>query len=370
MNSRTAYIALNMIPGIGPVGVRVLVSRLGSPEAIFAAGVAELAEVPGVARDQVAALVAQRERVDPDGEEQRAAALGARLVTPVDEEYPRPLRTIHDPPLALYVVGTLQARDEHAVALVGSRRTTHYGSETAERLAYQLAAQGVTVVSGLARGIDTAAHRGALKAGGRTLAVLGGGLDCLFPPENAVLAQQIERQGAVLTEYPLGRQPDKTTFPYRNRIISGLALGVVVVEAGVTSGAMITAAQAAEQGRTVFAVPGRIDSIGSQGPHRLLKEGAKLVETVDDILEEFGELIRVPRTAQAAGGARPQLSAQESALLAVLENEKEMDIDALIRRADLKPAEVGALLIGLEMKRLVRMLPGRRVAWSRGLSER
>ena len=204
-------------------------------------------------------------------EQEKAARLGARLVTPVDAEYPKRLLQIYDPPLALYVQGEIQSRDERGVAIVGSRRTTHYGREVAERLAMQLAQDGVTVLSGLARGIDTAAHSGALKGKGRTLAVLGGGLDCLFPPENAELAAAIARQGAVVTEYPIGREPDKTTFPVRNRIVSGISMGVVVVEADVTSGAMITARQALEQGRTVFAVPGRVDSFGSRGPHQLIK---------------------------------------------------------------------------------------------------
>ncbi len=369
MDSRQAYITLNMIQGIGPVRVRTLVSALGSPEAILGADRATLLSVPGVGGDTVARIVEQRDQLDAVREEERAAEMGASLVTPVDVAYPKRLLQIHDPPLALYVQGTLQARDEHGVAIVGSRRTSHYGSETAERLASQLAQNGVPVISGLARGIDTAAHRGALRGQGRTLAVLGGGLDCLFPPENAGLAQEISRQGAVITEYSLGRQPDKTTFPVRNRIVSGISLGVVVVEADVTSGAMITANQAMEQGRTVFAVPGRVDSIGARGPHQLIKSGARLVEGVEDILQELETLL--PRPVRSSGTvdgtARrgPRFSDNEEALLKLIEPDGEAEVDGLIRLSGYRASEVGALLLGLEMKGAVKMLPGQRVGLRR-----
>jgi DNA processing protein len=368
LDSRQAYIALNMMQGVGPVRVRTLVAALGSPEAIFAADRKTLMAVQGVGGDMVAKILEQRDQVDVTAEEQRAAKAGARLVTPVDAEYPPRLAQIYDPPLALYVQGTLQSRDGHGVALVGSRRTSHYGTETAERLAFQLAQSGVTVLSGLARGIDTAAHRGALKGGGRTIAVLGGGFDYLFPPENAGLAAEIAGQGAVMTEYPFGRQPDKTTFPVRNRIVSGLSLGVVVVEADVTSGAMITANQAMEQGRTVFAVPGRIDAFGARGPHKLIKSGARLVESVEDILQELEELLPKPPPAAPApetGARGPRFTADEAALMALIERENEIDVDALIRQSGLKASAVSALLLGLEMKRAVRMLPGQRVGLRR-----
>jgi DNA processing protein len=368
LNARQAYIALNMMQGVGPVRVRTLVAALGSPEAIFAAERPALLAIQGVGADTVSKILEQRDRLDPAAEDDRAAAAGARLVTPLDAEYPPRLAQIYDPPLALYVQGAWQVRDGHGVALVGSRRTSHYGMETAERLAFQLAQSGVTVVSGLARGIDTAAHRGALKGRGRTVAVLGGGLDHLFPPENAGLAAEIAGQGAVVTEYPFGRQPDKTTFPVRNRIVSGLSVGVVVVEADVTSGAMITANQAMEQGRTVFAVPGRIDAFGARGPHKLIKSGARLVESVEDILQELEQLLpKAPPVPAAPGpGAHgPRFTAEESVLLAAIEPENEVDVDTLIRRSGLKAADVSALLLGLEMKRAVRMLAGQRVGLRR-----
>ncbi len=363
MTSREAYIALNMMQGVGPVTVRTLVAALGAPERILEADRAALLAVAGVGGDMAGKILAQRDALDAVAEQEKAARLGARLVTPVDAEYPKRLLQIYDPPLALYVQGEIQSRDERGVAIVGSRRTTHYGREVAERLAMQLAQDGVTVLSGLARGIDTAAHSGALKGKGRTLAVLGGGLDCLFPPENAELAAAIARQGAVVTEYPIGREPDKTTFPVRNRIVSGISMGVVVVEADVTSGAMITARQALEQGRTVFAVPGRVDSFGSRGPHQLIKAGARLVEGVEDILEELGQLLPPGAGKQKPDPtASPRYTKDEQVLADLIASEGEMDVDSLIRLSKRKAWEVSALLLGLEMKRAIKMLPGQRVA--------
>ena len=359
MDSRTAYIALNLMEEIGPVGVRALSIALGSPEAIFEAAPDDLARAEGVGPAQIKALLRQRGRVDPARELERARRAGADIVTPADAAYPRPLLGLHDPPLALYVKGTLAPEDKRALAVVGSRHTTVYGRETAERLAFHLAKAGFTVVSGLARGIDTAAHRGALQGGGRTLAVLGGALDCLYPPENAELAEQAAGRGAVLSEFPMGRQPDRTTFPMRNRIVSGLSMGVLVVEAGLNSGALITAGDALEQGRTVFAVPGRVDSPASRGAHRLIRDGARLVESVDDILEEFEFLI--PPGAGHGAPARPPLSPDEQAVVDALA-EEERDLDALTRAVGLPAAAVSALVLGLEMKRVVRMLPGRRAA--------
>jgi DNA processing protein len=361
LDSRQAYIVLNMMKGVGPVTVRTLTASLGSVEAILKADKAALSRVAGVSSAMVSAILAQRGSLDPDKEEAAAGEIGARLVTPLDGEYPKRLLEIHDPPLALYVQGTLQSRDELGVAIVGSRRTSHYGMETAERLAVQLAQSGVTVISGLARGIDTAAHKGALKGKGRTLAVLGGALDCMFPPENAGLAREISGQGAVISEYPLGRQPDKTTFPVRNRIVSGISRGVTVVEADVASGAMITAHAALDQGRTVFAVPGRIDTFGARGPHKLIKNGAKLVESVEDILEELGCLIPMPAKGAGTTAGRPVLTEAETALVDLVAVDREIGLDALIRQSGRKAAEISALLLGLEMKRVVKMLPGQRV---------
>lgn len=367
MTEREAYIALNMMEKVGPVSVRSLATHLGSVHAIFEATRAALLEAEGIGPAVANAITSQRDTVPWQAELEKAATAGARLVTPVDGEYPRQLLEIHDPPLALYVQGTLEARDKHGIAVVGTRRPTHYGRETTERLTAQLSQAGVTILSGLAQGIDFHAHETALKVHGRTLAVLGSALDQLYPPEHKDLARRITGSGAVITEFPFGRPPDKTTFPMRNRVVSGLSRGVLVVEAGHGSGALITANQALEQGRTVFAVPGRIDSPASHGTNSLIKHGAKLVMRVEDILEEFEALIPagVLDRAETARSPRPTLSAEEELITKVLA-EGEQDVDGLIRTTGLKPQVVSALLIGLEMKRMARMLPGRRVEAVRG----
>jgi DNA processing protein len=369
MDTRETYIALNMIDGIGPIKVRAMIDALGSPEAVFGASVEQLTRVDGVGTLLAERIAAAPAQLDVRGEVRRAERLGMRIVTFPDADYPAPLREIHDPPLALYLRGTLSPRDRHAVAVVGSRRTTHYGRMVADRLAYQLAKVGFTVISGLARGVDTAAHEGALNAGGRTGAVIGSALDRLYPPENAALADRIAGQGFVMSEFHLGVEPGRTTFPMRNRIVSGLSQGVVVVEAGRGSGALITCNQAMEQGRLVFAVPGRIDSPASKGCHDLIKQGARLVDDVDDILDELQYLIP-PETAANARmlDNRPdvQLSEQEQAVVKALWAGPR-DVDSLSRELGQSPANLGALLIGLEMKRVARMLPGRQVELSRHL---
>lgn len=364
MQDREAYIVLNMIEGLGPVSVRRLVDALGSPKAILDADREELMKARGVGEKLALKIIVQRDSIDVDAEIRQAAEFGARIITPLDAEYPESLKTIHDPPLALYVRGGFLPEDAKALAIVGARSTSHYGLSAADRLAYQLGQVGFTVVSGLARGTDTAAHSGALKSGGRTIAVLGGALDCLYPPENEGLADQIAKQGAVISEYPMGRQADRMTFPYRNRIISGLSMGVLLIESAVKGGSMHTADAAMEQGRTVFALPGRIDSPGARGPHKLIKNGAKLVESLDDILEEYEFLIPSEEleTPEAATAARPDvpMTETESKIVEVLWQEP-LDVDSLARAAGLKSHELSGILLGLEMKRVIRMLPGRYV---------
>lgn len=366
MTSREAYIVLNQIGNIGPVRVRALCEALGSPEAVLSASGAALSAVRGVGPKVAEGIVAQRDGLDAGREEKAAAKLGARLITPADPEYPPPLKAIYDPPLCLYVRGALEAKDEQALAVVGTRRASHYGAAQAERLSFLAAKAGFTIVSGLARGIDTAAHRAALKAGGRTIAVLGGGMDRLYPPENRALAEEICAGGALMTEFPLGREPDRTTFPYRNRIVSGLSKGVLVVEAGLNSGAMNTAEQALEQGRSVMAVPGRVDMEGSRGPHRLIQNGARLVEDLPDLLKEFEFLFPPDEQARLArrqdARQRLTLAPAEAAIVRALWNEPELDFDELIRRADLPSARLMTVAMQLEMKRVIRRLPGRRLA--------
>ncbi|HXI83295.1 MAG TPA: DNA-processing protein DprA [Verrucomicrobiae bacterium] len=367
MTSREAYIALNMVGGVGPIRVRALRDRFGEPQAILAASKGELMQVEGVGEEVARSITRWREKVDLDAELQRIEKSGVRVVSCDDAEYPKHLREIYDPPLVLYVRGSLTERDSLAIAVVGSRRTSLYGQDMARKLAFQLARVGVTVVSGLARGIDTAAHNGALQAKGRTVAVIGCGIDIVYPAENKKLADDIvEKGGAVVTEFPFGVQPDRQNFPMRNRIISGWSLGVVVVEANLKSGALITANQAGEQGRQVFAVPGRADSILSKGANKLIKDGAKLTEDVEDILSEFEYLLpkmaTEPKEPGLGGeGTKPalQLSETEEKVMAQVGTE-EVAIDEIIRASGLTTACVSATLLALEMKRLVRQLPGKR----------
>jgi DNA processing protein len=364
MTEHKAYVGLNMITGLGPIKVRALIDFLGSPQAVFEVGAEELLRVRGVGEKLCGSILSQRDSIDVSGEIERASELGVRILTPLDDEYPELLKTIHDPPLALYIKGALTPADRHGLGVVGSRKATHYGLSVADRLSYQLAQTGFTIVSGLARGIDTAAHEGALKAGGRTIAVLGAAIDELYPPENSELAEAICESGALISEYPLGRQADRMTFPYRNRIVSGLSQGVLVVEAGTKSGSLHTADAALEQGRSVFAIPGRIDHPSARGCNRLIKNGAKLVDNVDDILEEF-ELFNPPERFEKPKketSARPDvpLSESEKRLVEALWQEA-LDVDTLARSLEISSAEISGLLLGLEMKRVVKMLPGRMV---------
>src|SRR5438128_4409056 len=286
-----------------------------------------------------------------------------------DERYPELLRAIYDPPAVLYCDGSVEPGYRQVVAIVGSRQATPYGLRITETLAGELSALGFTILSGFARGIDAAAHRAALAAGGRTIAVLGCGLDVDYPPGHASLHAEIAGSGAVLTEFAPGTPPRATNFPRRNRIISGLALGVVVVEAADDSGSLITARLALEQGREVFAVPGPIDVPTSQGPHGLLKQGATLVETVDDIVEELlPQLDRPLQTLKtepiAALPEHVELSPSERTVLEVMSREP-LHLDDLTERSRLTTPAVAAILLGLELKALVKQLPGQRYCLAR-----
>lgn len=366
MNSRSAYILFNMIDGLGPVKVRALLEYFETPEAVLEAGSGDLQRVSGIGARLAEAIAEQRTRKNPEQEQEHAQREGLSIITPLDEDYPALLREIYDPPLALYVRGRLQPSDRRSIAVVGSRQISHYGERVADRLSYDIAGAGCTVVSGLARGIDTVAHQAALKAKGRTLAVIGSAHDKLYPPENRDLADRIVESGAVISEYPMGREADRATFPYRNRIVSGMSLGVLVVEAPVKSGSLITADCALEHGRMVFAVPGRIDNKGSAGCHRLIKQGAKLVDSVNDIFEEFEAF--GPESEPSKPARQEELpfeiSDDEKKVCDVL-LEEELDLDTLSRQVSIPVAQLGTLLLSMEMKKLIRVLPGRRVALNR-----
>jgi len=354
---------LNMIDGVGPVRARQLMRYFPDPADILRASRGQLEKVQGIGPEIASAIVNWEKTVDLKGELQRIEQFGCKIVIPSDENYPELLKQIYDPPVVLYVKGTLEAKDKNSVAMVGSRLTTHYGVEVARKLAYQLAYIGVTIVSGGARGIDTAAHQGALNAKGRTIAVMGTGINLIFPAENAELFERISTQGAIVTQFPFNRKADKQSFPIRNRLVAGMTLGTVVVEANLTSGALITARMANDNGRQVFAVPGRIDSPRSKGCHELIKNGgAKLCESAEDILSEFEYLFPAsnrPAVLQDAPNLPAfALSPNETSLYALIDNEQ-LSIDDLIRRSGLPPSAVSVTLLGLEMKRLIRQLPGK-----------
>ncbi len=363
-----AHVRLAGVPGVGPRTRRALVERFGSPAAVFAAAAAELATVQGVGVKTATAIAAAVDDTFATGVLAVCRDKDVQVVTEGTDGYPALLAQIPDPPGLLFVRGDLQSCDALAVAIVGSRHATSYGRRVAWQLAGGLARAGYTVVSGLARGIDAAAHRGALDAGGRTIAVLGGGVLAVYPPEHDDLATEIAGRGAVMSEAPPFAEPFRGAFPQRNRIVSGLSLGTIVVQGAETSGAMITARLAGEQGREVFAVPGPIDCRMSRGCHRLIREGAKLVESVDDVLEELGPLFRSTTTIEGRVVRVPaelQLGDVERRVLAAVDAELvdgvTADIDEVVAASGLAASQVLATLGVLEMRRILRRLPGNRV---------
>ena len=353
MTETEACIALNMVPNLWPVRLRRLLERFETPEGVLRAKVGQLREVEGVGDEVSRAVASWESTVDLSGELERIREFGATVVTQESAVYPRMLREIYNPPVVLYVWGELREEDNQAIAVVGSRKTSHYGLESAKKLSYQLAFAGLTVVSGLARGIDTAAHQGALAALGRTVAVLGSGLMDLYPAENLGLAEKIAGSGAVVSEYPMTYPPTPQTFPYRNRIVAGWSSGILVVEAGVKSGAMITAGQALEHNRTVYAVPGQIDRPGSGGTNRLIQQGAKLITGAGDILDDLN-LLLPPERPQVVRGVLREV---EEAILGVIEV-TETGVDRIVEKTGLPMSKVSSTLLILEMKRRIRQLPG------------
>ncbi len=358
---RYAWLALCRISGIGRVLYRRLIDRFGAPSVVFQSDPRELLEVEGL-REQTAQNILHFTGDDAVKREIEVLdRLKIHLLTLRDPLYPRLLAEIHDPPPYLYYQGRVSAQDSRVMAMVGSRNGSPYGIKVTERLAYSLAQQGLTIASGLARGIDTAAHEGALLAKGRTVAVLGSGLDQIYPPENRKLAERIVETGMICSEFPPGTLPERQNFPVRNRIISGLSLGVVIVEAGLRSGSLITARLALEQGREVFAVPGSIESFKSSGTHRLIKQGAKLVEHAQDILEEIPE----------AATARPMLPNEQefSRPVPALTPEEELiwkaladgpvQVDPLARQTGLGIGVLLSRLLEMEIKGWVKQLPGK-----------
>ncbi|GAB4566451.1 MAG: DNA-processing protein DprA [Anaerolineae bacterium] len=353
MSDLAYWIGFNRVHGIGPRRLRLLLDYFGSIEQAWQAPSDALMRA-GLDRRSLSNLLETRSTISLEDELARVERAGVRVLTWESPDYPRNLRPLEDAPPVLYVLGELLPRDEWAVAIVGTRRATPYGREAARRLAGDLAERGVTVVSGLARGIDAVAHQAALDAGGRTLAVLGSGVDVIYPPEHRKLARAIRQAGALISEYPLGTEPESGNFPPRNRIISGLSRGVIVVEAGIKSGALITARYAAEQGRDVFAVPGNIFQRGSSGTNKLIQDGAQVALSAEDVLSAL-QMEQVG----AHTAARELLPADpvEEALLAHLSDEP-LHIDELARRAELPVSEVASRLTLMELKGLVRHMGG------------
>lgn len=358
-----AWLRLSLVAGVGPRILTQLLEHFGSPENALAAKETELCEVSGVG-SKLARILSTAGRIDVEAELATCHKHQIELLTARDEPYPRMLAEIADPPGVLYFQGEMIAADSVAIAIVGSRNATRYGIAQAERLASGLARAGVTIVSGLARGIDSAAHRAALAAGGRTLAVLAGGILKIYPPEHQGLAEEIARQGALVSEMPPNFVPIRNSFPQRNRIISGLALGTVVVEAAERSGALITARHSMEQNRDVFAVPGPVDSRASRGCHALIRDGARLVESAEDILEELGPLVE---TAEHDDGrqirhpAELQLNQNETTVLQAIDTQP-TEIDQVVRETGLPAHRVLSTISVLEVRQLLVRLPGGTVA--------
>lgn len=354
---------LNLIPGIGPRMLQVLLERFETPAGVLSASHASLLETPGIGRKLASAIVEARQSDAALTELERCRAGGVELILRGADAYPKMLAEICDAPTILYCRGRLEPRDQLAVAIVGSRRCTLYGRQQTERLASGLARAGLTIVSGLARGIDAAAHRAAIAAQGRTLAVFATGLGNIYPPEHKELADEVVAHGAILTESHYRQSPVAGLFPQRNRIISGLSLGVIVVEATRNSGALHTARHAMEQGRDVFAVPGRIDSLASEGCHDLIRDGAILVRTVDDVLETLGPLttpVQRDGDEQVLSPRELTLNEQERQILNLISTEPQ-HIDEVVRAANTDISRVLVTLTVLEMKRMIRRLPGSHV---------
>ncbi|MDD4879641.1 MAG: DNA-processing protein DprA [Candidatus Omnitrophica bacterium] len=361
MNEKELLIVLNCIPDIGFIRFNNLIRHFGAVEKIFSATKAELAKVDQIGPKVSNAIIScDKDKILKD-EMKHIEKRNVKAISCLDKDYPMNLKDIYDPPIILYVKGELTAEDRYSIGIVGSRHASRYGLQTAERLGCELAARGMTVVSGLARGIDAAGHKGALKAKGRTIAVLGSGLANIYPEEHAGLAEEISKNGAVVSEFPMAMEPYKDNFPRRNRIISGLSLGVVVVEAAKNSGALITTDFALEQGRELFAVPGQARAATAAGTNMLIRQGAKLVESADDVIEELGDVIKGHMKAE-----RPEepehlpcgLGRQEEDVFVRLSG-RPVNIDEIVDGTGLPVAEVMHSLTKLELKGIIAQLPGK-----------
>ncbi|UCF73093.1 MAG: DNA-processing protein DprA [Deltaproteobacteria bacterium] len=358
-DSKFRWLALKMIPNLGNTTYKRLLDRFGDPANVFAAKLNDLIEVEGVRVETARRIVSKAWEGNPEDELVGLQKSGAKLITISDSSYPKELREIHDPPPLLYLKGSDIPHSRTMVSVVGSRNPSHYGLKITEEICQGLAIRNIAVVSGMARGIDSAAHWGCLRGHGFTVAVLGSGIDIIYPESNSKLFNNIVEKGTVITEFPLGTPPEAKNFPIRNRIISGLSKGVVVVEASKRSGSLITASLALEQGREVLAVPGSIESFKSTGTHLLIKQGAKLVENADDILEELG--LNYPYSQEITGSkkmALPPLEEDEKTIYDTL-GDYPIHIDQIVRYSKMDASRVAGLLTGLELKGVIKQLPGK-----------
>ena len=362
MDENGWWLALHLVPGVGRITFKKLIGYFGHPHDVMQASSGQLLRVSGIGPKLAQAITGFQAAAAVERELEAVDALGCQVLIQGAANYPSLLKAIEDPPPVLYVKGDIGELAAPGIAIVGSRRPSTYGKVVAEQLSRGLGEVGVTVVSGLARGIDSVAHASAVEHGGRTIAVLGSGLSFIYPPENRQLAQRISRQGAVVSEFSMKTKPDRLNFPLRNRTISGLSLGTVVVEAGERSGALITAQWALDQGREVFAVPGNVTAPTSRGTNRLIKMGAKLVECVEDILEEFPHYALGSKRAQAPESSqlcRADCTPDEACLLALLDPVEARHVDWIIEQAHLPTSMVSALLLTLELEGKVTQLPGK-----------
>jgi DNA processing protein len=361
MSPREAILALNLLPSFGPVRITRLLEHFGDAGSVLSASESKLQRVDGIGPETAKIISRWQDHADPSTEIAEAGKRGISIITREDASYPKHLLQAYDAPILLYVWGEIVPRDRHAISVVGSRRATSYGLGATKKLTYQLAHAGFTIVSGLARGIDTAAHESALAAKGRTIAVVGSGLARLYPPENLALAEKIaDGNGAVISEFPLHKAPDKQTFPMRNRIVAAWSQAVLVTECPAWSGSLITANLASEYGKPVFAVPGPIDKPSSAGCHQLIRDGATLVADASHIIDDMGELPFSFRNGepQEPEMEQPELPPEEAAVLAAMQAGEEYAVDSLIQASGLPSSAVTAALFKLELRRLVRPLPG------------
>jgi len=360
MTNLEALVSLNITYDIGGIRLKKLLEYFETPQNILKAPPEKLMAVSGIG-EKIAYQIHSLKKEDLDKELALAKKYNLKILTAEDEDYPKILKHIPDPPIVLYVKGELKEEDKFGIAIVGSRRASFYGLSLAEKFAFELSQYGFTIISGMARGIDSCAHKGALKRGGRTIAVMGSGFSHIYPEENRELSEKISQNGAVISEFPLDAKPLSQNFPRRNRVISGLSLGVLVVEAAKNSGALITADFALEQGREVFALPGKVDSHTSFGTNGLIKQGAKLVSCVDDILEEFSLPINKNQSDNTKTNSKSEsdfIDKEEGEIYNSI-SDQAIQLDELVEKTTLDIPTISAILLRLEMKKLIKQLPGK-----------